>query len=169
MSELDLKFFYSINQYTGFPEGVEKVLLLGVRYSIVFFSAVLVYYLFKRQRVFWTGLLAAALSRGILTELIRYFYHRPRPFVALEGVRRLIEKDGLEASFPSGHAAFMFAVAFGVFVYNKKAGAILIALALILSLARVYAGVHYPSDIAGGIMVGAISVYLVRKIIKKNQ
>ncbi|MBI4050790.1 MAG: phosphatase PAP2 family protein [Candidatus Doudnabacteria bacterium] len=162
MLELDIKIFRIINNLAEKSGFWDKFFIYGTRYSILIFSVILVLYLFKRRRVFWTALLSAALSRGIFTELIRYFYHRKRPFVALPDVKLLIEKNGLEASFPSGHAAYMFAIAFAVWLFNRKIGAILIIAALILSFGRVYVGVHYPGDILGGIAVAAISVLAVR-------
>ncbi len=168
MLDLDINLFRIINDLAEKSKFWDKFFILGTRYSIIIFSVILVLYLFKRRRIFWTALLSAALSRGIFTELIRYFYHRDRPFVELDGVKLLVEKNGLEASFPSGHAAYMFAIAFAIWLFDKKIGAILIVLAIVLSFGRVYVGVHYPGDILGGIVVAAISVYLVRKVIRRR-
>ena len=84
---------------------------------------------------------------------MRYFYYYPRPFVIFQDVNQLLlhEQTG---SFPSGHASFYFALAMGVYLYNKKLGKIYFILAFLISFARVFAGIHWPFDIAGGLAVG---------------
>lgn len=163
MTSVDTKLFHSIYDLAGASEFWDQTAIYGARYSLVVFAGILLVCLFWNRKIFWTGFLAAVLARGIFTELIRYFYFRPRPFVVFSNIQALIDKNPAESSFPSGHAAFMFAIAFSVYLYNRKLGAILIAAALFLSFARIYVGVHYPTDILGGILVAVISVYLVRK------
>lgn len=111
-------------------------------------------------------LLSLILSRGILTELIRFFYYRPRPFVVLE-FSPLIEEIN-KGAFPSGHAAFYFTLTFSVFWLNKKLGQVLLAGAFLIGLARVFVGVHWPLDILGGALVAAVSVYLVNILLTKT-
>lgn len=60
------------------------------------------------------------------------------------------------ASFPSGHATFFFALAFCTFLINKKWGWILTAAAVVTTVARVVAGVHWPSDIVGGAIIAGL-------------
>lgn len=105
-------------------------------------------------------LLAAILSRGLITEIIRFFYFRARPFTEL-GFNPLID-HAATASFPSGHAAFYFAVAFAVFFFNRQWGWILTLSALLVGVARVSAGIHWPLDIFAGALVGAISFFVVK-------
>lgn len=167
MQDLDTKIFQAINNLAERSGVSDQVFVFLSKYSLIIFSLVLVYYLFKKRRVFWAALISAILSRAILTELIRFLYHRPRPFVALEKVKLLIPKDSLEASFPSGHASLLFAIAFAVWLYDRKIGAILIVAAVLMSFARIYTGVHYPSDIIGGIVVALVSVLVVSKIIRR--
>lgn len=110
----------------------------------------------KRQRVFYIGetIMALILSRGIITPLVRFFYAHPRPFDAL-GIESLIPESG--NSFPSGHAAFFFALATVIFMHNRKWGAAYFVFSLVIGLARVMAGVHWPLDILGGTVVGILS------------
>ncbi len=162
MMEIDIRYFRLINDQAGISPLIDQVILFANKYSIIFFSAVILFYLFRKRRIFWTALLSAGLSRGILTEAIAYLYNRPRPFEELEDVKLLVEASNLHSSFPSGHASFLFAVAFSVFLYRRKIGFVLILLALAVSVGRIYLGVHYPSDILGGIILAMISVWVVR-------
>jgi undecaprenyl-diphosphatase len=65
------------------------------------------------------------------------------------------------ASFPSGHTIFMFALATGVWRINKRFGWWLYALGLLIGAARVAGGVHYPSDIVGGIVLGIATSFVI--------
>ena len=162
----DVKLFFAINSW-GPSVFLQRLILLADKYGVYFFAAVLVAYFFANRKIFWRSLVAGILARGVFTELIRWAYHRPRPFVVLEHVRQLIEKNTNEASFPSGHAAFYFAVAFAVYLGNKSTGRVMLILAGVLSIARVYLGVHYPSDILGGAVVGLVSALAAEKLVAK--
>lgn len=107
--------------------------------------------------------LSLIFSRGILTETIRYFYAKPRPFEFF-GFSPLI--SGTSYSFPSGHAAFFFALAFALWIFDKKWGKWIFIFAIVNGFARVVAGLHWPTDIFGGLVIGGISVYAVYLLLK---
>ncbi len=115
----------------------------------------------KKFNYYTTLALSLILSRGIFTETIRFIYARPRPFTALEFAPLIAEKD--YGAFPSGHAAFYFALAGVIWLLNKKWGWRFAAAAALMGLARVFAGVHWPLDIVGGAIVGLGSVWLIDK------
>ncbi len=165
MQNLDTKLFQAINSLAEKSQFWDRVFVFGSKYAVLIFALILAIYFFKSRKIFWAAGISALLSRGIFTEVIRFIYDRPRPFVALENVKLLIEKNGSEPSFPSGHAAFLFAIALAVFLFDRKIGAILTVVALIFSVARIYTGVHYPFDILGGLLIALVSVFLVRKLI----
>ncbi|MDO8564946.1 MAG: phosphatase PAP2 family protein [bacterium] len=113
-----------------------------------------------RLRLVIEGTAAAILARGSV-ELIRLFVHRPRPFVDGPITALLLETS---YSFPSGHSAFFFALSTVVFLYNRKVGWWFYAGALLIGLARIAAGVHYPSDILAGAVLGIAMGYAVQKL-----
>lgn len=82
---------------------------------------------------------------------------RIRPYVVLNDINILTHQPG-DHSFPSGHSAGSFACAWALFraCKNKKWGAAALVLASLISLSRLYVGVHYPTDVIGGIAVGII-------------
>ncbi|MBU2109759.1 phosphatase PAP2 family protein [Patescibacteria group bacterium] len=105
------------------------------------------------------------IARVIFTEIIRYFYYIPRPFVNSDIVP-LISHEAT-GSFPSGHAAFFFALAMSVYFHHKRWSILFFAGALLIGLARVIAGIHWPLDILAGAVIGVISSALVAKFFKK--
>ncbi len=115
-----------------------------------------------RMRTFLFWALVALLSRGIFTETIRFFFPRLRPFETF-GFTPLISESG--SSFPSGHAALLFALSCAVFAVNRKWGWWLIGLSFLNGLARVFVGVHYPFDVVGGFLVAFVSYLIVARVL----
>ncbi|HUZ92755.1 MAG TPA: phosphatase PAP2 family protein [Candidatus Paceibacterota bacterium] len=113
--------------------------------------------------VFAEGALAVILARGIVDEVIRFFYHHLRPEGAL-GITPLIAENGY--SFPSGHASFFFALSMVIFFYSRRLGAWYFVLSATNGFARIFVGVHWPLDILGGIVTGIVCGIIVRMLTK---
>ena len=125
----------------------------------------------KRIYFFSLAALSTILSRGIITETIRFIYARPRPFAALSFTPLLSQETG--GSFPSGHATFFFALAMTVFYMVKDSPEIFhknwtwwfLGGTILMTIARIYAGVHWPSDILGGALIGILCAASVRRFL----
>src|SRR3990167_9829755 len=102
---------------------------------------------------------SAILARVVFVELIRYFFYSPRPYLVLEKVNILMNHE-VSSSFPSGHATFYFALAMGVYLYNKRFGRIYLCLAGLMGLARIFVSVHWPLDILAGAVLGIATAVL---------
>lgn len=138
-------------------------------YLLIACFLVLVFYEEGRRRkwyLFLEAALAIILSRGLLTEIIRFFYHHSRPFDAL-GFMPLTPESG--ASFPSGHAALFFALAMVVFFRNRKWGVWFFIFALLNGIARIYVGVHWPLDIVGGAVTGILSAVFIHWLLRDSR
>lgn len=146
---------------------MELIITFFAKYlGYILLAVFLILFLKNRRKDFLiVPLFSALLSRFVFTEIISFFYFRPRPFVE-NGLNPLID-HAPTASFPSGHAAFYFALSAGVYSFNKKAGLWFFGGSLIVGLARVFAGLHYFSDIFGGFAVGFLSYLLVKNLSKK--
>jgi len=117
-----------------------------------------------RNRFFEVALVfSSAGTAWVLTKVLQYIFHQPRPFLALENVNLLFQHGGYD-SFPSGHATFFAALATAIFLHHRRAGAFLWICALLIGLARVASGVHFPSDIIAGFVLGATLPFLWSRI-----
>lgn len=109
------------------------------------------------------------LARGLITEIIRFFYNRPRPFVWLTGITTLITKYPEEPAFPSGHATFFFAFVTAYYLLGKHRGwgHVLLISTILMAIARVIAGVHYPLDVVAGAIIGVGSAYAAKALLPR--
>jgi Membrane-associated phospholipid phosphatase len=125
---------------------------------------------FKKTRsVGLAALLSLVVCFIINNEILKNVIARPRPFTQLSGLNVLIPKPS-DFSFPSGHTASSFAAA-GAFFYcgNKKWGILALILAGFIGFSRLYLGVHYPSDVLFGALLGMLISFIVNKVIKYYQ
>ena len=87
----------------------------------------------------------------IVAKILSHFYFDPRPFVL--GYFVPLIPHAADNGFPSDHTLLGAAIAFAVFQFNKKLGILLLFLAILVGAARVLAGVHHFTDIAGSIII----------------
>jgi undecaprenyl-diphosphatase len=114
---------------------------------------------FKKEnfRIIILTLLAAGFGRLAVTEPLRRILDFERPGKILnDSLIEFISFSGAPA-FPSGHATFFFGLATPIFLWNRKIGAVYYFFALLNSLGRVSAGLHWPSDILAGAAIGIAS------------
>ncbi len=103
-----------------------------------------------------------------VSQIINIFYYSPRPFVALSNINILFTHGGGD-SFPSGHATFFFALAMMSYYYSPRwLYYMLIVGAVVVSFARVIAGVHWPFDILGGFILAYVGIFVIRKLLPKR-
>ena len=92
---------------------------------------------------------------------------RPRPFVINEAIAPLVGGVSPYRSFPSGHSGGSFAAMLALSKWvPKKIGIPAIILATMVALSRLYVGVHYPTDILGGLVVGLVCSFAAYRIVK---
>ena len=103
---------------------------------------------------------SALLGLGI-AHLITELWARPRPFDAHPGVSHLLMPHASDASFPSDHTTAAFAIAVSIWLRNRAVGTLAIGMAAVLAVARVAVGVHYPSDVLAGALIGTGSALVL--------
>jgi undecaprenyl-diphosphatase len=160
---IDTNIFFFFNNFAGINKTGDHIIVFFAEYLAFVIVAFFLIYLFyaaysKKEKyvILCTAFLASLIARYAIGSTIRFLWHRPRPFVVLH-VHQLIPESSY--SFPSGHASFFFAFSSLVYFYNKKLGVTFFIATLFMTMGRIAAGVHYPSDIIGGMIVGILSAW----------
>lgn len=166
MVEIDLLIFQQINNLAGQWTYLDALCIFFAKYFEYILVASMVLFLWKRWRGIFLAVLAAILARFGIVELIRFFWARPRPFI--ENNVNLLIGEVSKSAFPSGHATFYFALSFVVYKYNKKAGILFFIASSFISVSRVFVGVHWPSDILAGAVIGIFVGWLITKFFKMS-
>ena len=124
---------------------------------------------------------ATLLLTFIVTNLcLKPMIARVRPYEAIEGLTRIIEKQS-DRSFPSGHTANSMAVGVILWMisqnykklgdkklyFPKAAGWAVLVWSVLVGLSRLYVGVHFPTDVLGGAIVAILNTVIVFTVYKK--
>jgi undecaprenyl-diphosphatase len=178
MTELDISLFKFFNGFSGQSENFDWVIVFFAEYvPYLMVAAFLIVLIFQKSKFIQksqfglSAAIAAIFSQYAIVSGIRFFYHHPRPFIAIENANKLFAETGY--SFPSAHATLFFALSAVIYRENKAVGIIFFVLSALMGMARVSAGVHYPFDILGGALLGTIagfvSISLVKTYLLKRQ
>ena len=138
-----------------FSGSVAWIVILGLVVAAILYR--------KAQRLMLAGWTAALAGAGVLDVILKWTFHRPRP----QWVNPLVVYPHWNWSFPSGHAtgsvvtygmlAYLISV---VWLHSFRTRAVVISLSVVLILAigfsRLYLGVHYPTDVTGGLAAGCV-------------
>lgn len=166
---MDYYLFYQLNQLAGKSVCLDSIFIFFAGYFEYFLIFLLFLFLLKNFKKYWLmvvgSLAAAGFSRFVIIEVIRWLVPRSRPFV--ENQVDLLLQVAVSPSFPSGHAAFYFALSTVVYSYNKKAGWCFFAGSVLIAFSRVICGIHWPSDIVAGAIIGIFFGWLTGRILKK--
>lgn len=132
------------------------------KYVIYLLIAASILFLLKQKRstqkeILIFALISLPLSL-LIAKILGHFYYNPRPFVA--GHFTPLISHAANNGFPSDHALFAFTISAIVFCFNKKWGVFLGALGLLVSLGRIYVGIHSAIDILGSFVI-SVSVYFI--------
>ena len=145
-------------------------------HGLLFIVLGLLLLVIPRARKVGLTVLTALLIGALITNVtLKPLVGRIRPWLVVEGLTALVEETDLR-SFPSGHttAAFAFAGAVLCSTPVKRWRALALAVAGLMAFSRLYVGVHYPTDVLAGVVVGLLAGALSwqfwkdKKICKKS-
>ena len=157
-AELDYSAFRAINGLAGKYPALDVIMIGSAKYlAVVFAVALIVLWLSwrsKNQRAAFLAGVSALVALGI-GQIIGKLIPRPRPYLS-HTITQLIPRS-LDTSFPSDHATLGFAVATMIWFFNRKAGGLLLIVATLMAVSRVFVGAHYPGDIIGGAVLGSLT------------
>lgn len=161
---MDLALYERLNGYTARHEWLQEPLrFFALDGQIIFLAVLAALFLARgkyRSRNGRHGVVAAGLSATLallVAQTIASAWDRPRPYEAFPDDAQLLLSPSPDPSFPSDHASAAFAIAVAIGLRHRKAGLLALGLAVLVSVARVALGTHYPSDVLGGALVGALA------------
>jgi undecaprenyl-diphosphatase len=173
---MDYHAFRLLNGLTGHSlDGL--FVLLATDLAGVIMALVALTFLVPRQRKARRagavlGTAAAALAL-LVSQPISHAVARMRPYAGHPGHAHLLIARSQDFSFPSDHAVGAFALAFGIWLYDRTLGGALLVIATTLALARVVVGTHYPGDVLAGAAIGAgvsgalFAVPMTRRLVER--
>jgi undecaprenyl-diphosphatase len=101
-------------------------------------------------------LIIALLTQLVLQHILKKMFHRKRPYVAHDDVLFIMSPPD-RFSFPSGHTAGAFVLVFIFHILYPFLFIPMLILASLIAFSRMYLGLHYPSDVLAGILLGFVS------------
>lgn len=110
-----------------------------------------------------SGLVSAVVAL-LANQAAATLWERPRPYVDHPALTHLLSVPSPDPSFPSDHAAAAFAIALAVFAFSRRVGALFLAVAALIGVSRIALGMHYPSDVLAGALIGCAAALLVTHV-----
>lgn len=169
MTEID--FLYSVRAALGGAEALpfwSFITHLGDK-GLVWYAITLWMLAFACTRRAGITMGAAMLASWLAADILKGFFYRLRPCRAPDGVNPedLLTRCSESSSFPSAHTMASFAALVAFSCWFPRAGLSLLTLGILIAWSRLYLFVHYPSDVAGGMLIGtlcaAFGIWLTRK------
>ena len=158
---LDLYLFNWINNFAKKYKWLDFLGIFFARHLPFLMIIFLAGFAFLSQNfgIVFYPLALGLFSRFIVNEAVYFFYKRKRPAYLDEA--KVIIPVQKHPSFPSGHASFFFAISFSLLFLNIFLGFIFVVCFALNGIARIFCGIHWPTDILAGAAAGSISSILM--------
>ena len=170
LSSLDdniLLFFQEVIRNPVMTPILKVITTLGNGGAIWIALTILMLVLPKMRKVGFMTSLSLIGTLLVNNVFLKNVVNRTRPYEVIEGLTYLV-RTPVDSSFPSGHSACSFAVACIMFRrLPGKYGVPALLLAVLISLSRLYVGVHYPSDVLFGVISGIVISYMAEALIAR--
>jgi undecaprenyl-diphosphatase len=163
-SDMDFHLFQIINHAAGQYGLLDRLMRAVATYGPALFVLPLAYLWFFEGEEGKKATLLALASLGLallIAQIIVHVSFRERPPFAHPGEVRALIDISTDSSFPSDHATFSFAIAWVVWLKDRRLGWPALGLGALIAFSRVFVGTHYPLDVIGGAVIGLVSGLLV--------
>jgi undecaprenyl-diphosphatase len=172
MNQKIFYFLHSFAHQSSFNDGLIIFLADILPYIVIVFAIFFVllhhdiarsknpFSLLKQKAQEISFVFLTSISAWVMAYVFKNIFMAPRPFLGLPNVAPLWIEGGY--AFPSGHATAFMALALAIFLCHKKVGYVFIGFAILIGVARIMAGVHFPVDILAGFILGGGMAYLIK-------
>ena len=168
MQYFDMPVFYFINHNLSNPVFniiMPAITSLGTKDFVLIVGLLLLFSKKKETKRLGILLIVGTEVSYFTVKILKVLIARPRPFMAIKNVM-LLEQYARDFSFPSGHATLSFMAA-SLFACRYKRYIVFYLLAALVCFSRVYVGVHYPTDVICGAMIGTVIGLVIVNIAKR--
>ncbi|MCF8568214.1 undecaprenyl-diphosphatase [Alicyclobacillus tolerans] len=165
LNPFDVTLYHLINGLAGHSPLLDAIMIFFAKDALEIYAVLFVvaWFALPKKDIQNRHALVVAGFAGVLALIINvilsHIWFRPRPFTVFQkGTFTQLIPHASDASFPSDHASGSFGFAAGSWGRQQKwISYTFTIIAIIVMIARVFVGVHYPSDVIGGLIVGVIS------------
>ncbi|MBI2543603.1 MAG: phosphatase PAP2 family protein [Candidatus Aenigmarchaeota archaeon] len=161
--QLDANVFLFINHSLVNPV-FDAILPFTHNLPYILFAVSVAYFFLRNERKLSLLLAIGIIISLVAVTLIKFSVDRPRPFEVYDDVRVLADADN-SPSFPSNHVQTSFLVGTIVGRFHPYIGIFIYFLSAVVALGRVYTGVHYPTDVIAGALIGILIGWVVLRFL----
>jgi len=157
--------FKNINKFAGKSKLLDSFAVFCAKYLLYLWLVWLFIFSAKIEnwQIFIYPLLSGLFGAFVIDKIIYIFYKKKRP--AEMPTSNVLIAVPQNPSFPSRHATISFGVSFLLFFYSIPLAIVSLICACLISISRVFCGVHWFKDILAGMLVGFISSLVIYYLI----
>jgi undecaprenyl-diphosphatase len=167
---VDYRVYHAINDFVADHAWLGRAASAFETWAVLVFgaAAVLLWLLARpggsaKWKIAAASALASAALALLVNRVVASVWDRPRPY-ATHPSAHVWGGRSHDPSFPSDHSSAAFAIAFAVLFFDRLAGALFLAAAVLIAVGRVVVGAHYPGDVGAGLLVGLACAIVVTRL-----
>ncbi len=167
LSEINIELFRMFNDLGKEVMFLNPIMIFFAKYMKYFLLFGIIMYWFTRKRenrIMIISSMFAFVVAEVFGAIAGAIHSNNQPFAELSNVNQLIG-HAIDNSFPSDHAIEFFSICITFLLFKKNLRYVWLAIAILVSISRVWVGVHYPADILVGAILGIIGAALCYWII----